>query len=299
MENKFSEKDWQVKSDDDNFSIRLTATLAKAAFFGYTDFMETKLFDGKTALIVGGTGGIGRAISRALAGTGANLVIHGSRAGEKSDSLAREIKEISGKTPKIISHDLLATPFAELDASEIVHEAQKCDILCVCFGPFVQKPLHETTLADWQKVALFDYALPGLLVSSALPNMMRNQFGRILLFGGTGTTHRTEFFTNAAYAGAKTALNVLVSSVAAAYAQSNITCNMISPGHVGTEYLTAPQKAVLSARMPGGRLIPPSAIAETALLLLSAPDISGTTLRVDRGWSPHDPDGRQSGTKPA
>lgn len=248
--------------------------------------METNLFNGKTALIVGGTGGIGRELSLALAQTGARLVIHGGHESEQTRSLIHEIKKISGKKPLLFTQNLLERLFFDLEDSPLLLEARKCDILCVCFGPFVQKPLHETSLSDWEKVALYDYALPGLLVSAALPRMMENRFGRILLFGGTGTARRTEFATNAAYAGAKSALNVLVSSTAANYAEYGITCNAILPGFVETEYLSEPKKAELGAKMPLGSLISARSVAESAIFLLKNADINGTSLSVDRGWSP-------------
>ena len=243
-------------------------------------------FSGKKALIVGGTGGIGRTLSLALAKSGASLFIHGSKAGEKADSLAEEILKISGEKPKIIAQNLLSSSFSELESSEVLESARKCDILCVSFGPFVQKSIHETNLSDWEKAALYDYALPGLLLSAALPNMMKNHFGRILLFGGTGTSHRKEFSTNAAYAGAKSGLNVLVSSVASEYGIYGITCNAICPGFVETEYLSESQKTELKAKMPLGRMISPSSVAESALFLLKNADINGATFRLDAGWSP-------------
>ncbi len=248
--------------------------------------MESCFFTGKKALIVGGTGGIGRSVSLLLAKNGADLVIHGSENGEKSASLAQQIHEISGEAPKIIAQNLTKSSFSALDSSQLLDSARNCDILCVCFSPFIQKPLHETSIDDWQQTALLDYALPGLLVSASLPNMMKKNWGRILLFGGTGTVHRTEFFTNPAYASAKSGLNVMVSSVAASYANYGINCNMILPGFTETEYLSDKLKVELSAKMPLGTLIQTQSIAETALFLLKNADINGAILRIDRGWTP-------------
>lgn len=252
----------------------------------YTLFMEEILLKGKKALVVGGSGGIGREISILLARNGTDLTIHGSAMSEKFSSLVQEIRTETGRNSEVIAQNLLDSTFSELESSPLFAAARKTDILCVCFGPFVQKPLHETNLQDWEKVALFDYALPGLLISAALPNMMKNNFGRILLFGGTGTSHRTEFSTNSAYAGAKSGLNVLVSSIAANYAGYGITCNAIMPGFVETEYISESQKSVLASKMPLGSMICANKMAENALFLLKNADINGTWLRADRGWSP-------------
>ena len=138
---------------------------------------------------------------------------------------------------------------------------------------------------DWIKAALHDYALPGILLSAALPKMVARKFGRILLFGGTGTAHRTEFFTNAAYAGAKTGVGTIVESTAASYARFGITCNAILPGFTKTQY-TEKIDAVLDAKMPLGRQISADSVADAALFLLKNPDANGVLLRLDRGWSP-------------
>ena len=248
--------------------------------------MSSSLFAGKKSLVVGGSGGIGRELSLLLAENSADLLIHGSKMTEKFSSLLQEINLKYGKMPQAITQNLLEQPFDELESSELLESARICDILCVCYGPFVQKSLHETTLSDWKKVALFDYALPGLLVSSALPSMMKKGWGRILLFGGTGTASRREFSTNAAYAGAKSALNVLVESVAANYADYGITCNAVLPGFTETEYISEAQKTELSAKMPLKSMINAKSVAESALFLLKNADINGECLRIDRGWSP-------------
>ena len=243
------------------------------------------MFKGKRALVVGGSGGIGSEISLLLSQNDADLVIHGSHQSEKFDSLCEKIHKLSGKTPEILIHDFFSSDFDDFASTELYKSAQNCDILCVCFGPFVQKSLHETSLSDWKKLALFDYALPGVLISAALPNMIKNHFGRILFFGGTGTSHRKEFSTNAAYAGAKSGLNVLVSSVAADYAPFGITCNAICPGFTKTEYISESLEKELAKKMPSKKMVSARSVAASAMFLLQNQNVNGAVLRLDDGWS--------------
>lgn len=242
-------------------------------------------FTGKKALVVGGSGGIGKEVCRLLAEQGAQVTVHAGHDSKELASFIRELEQISGgqkMTPLV--QRLSPASFENLESSELSKAAACCDILCVAFGPFVQKVLEETTISDWQTVALLDYALPGFLISKALPSMKKNHWGRILLFGGTGTEHRTEFMTNAAYAGAKSGINVLVSSTAATFAADGITCNAILPGPTETEYTQA--AASLAEKMPSGKLLKTSEVAQSAIFLLKNASLNGTILRIDQGWSP-------------
>ena len=241
----------------------------------------------KNALVVGGSGGIGREISLLLAERGVDLTVHGSKKSEKFDSLLKILSEkskSSGGTVRSVEHDFFSHNFLEIGDSALIKSAETADILCMCFGPFLQKAIDEMTAHDWHDISLMDYALPGVFVSAALRGMKERKWGRILLFGGTGTSVRLEYKTNAAYAGAKSGISVLVESTAFAYANCGITCNAILPGFTETEYTE--HKQVLAERMPLSKMISSESVAKTAVFLLENPDINGALLRVDRGWSP-------------
>ena len=151
--------------------------------------------------------------------------------------------------------------------------AKGADVLAVCYGPFVYKKLHETEAGDWERLALCDYALPGMLVSLVLPGMMERKFGRILLFGGTRTESVKNYANNAAYAGAKTGISVIIKSLSAEYCEYGITCNGIMPG--------------FTRNAPAGTTcISPDALAGHAMYLFEHSEMNGVLLNVDRGWVP-------------
>ena len=251
-------------------------------FKAYNFFMEN--IAGKTALVVGGSGGIGAALCSKLADCGTDLIIHGSAESAKFDALAKRLSE-KVRVEKIIQH--FESGFeASFKKTRLNQTLIRADIICVCFGPFVQKELHRTTAEDWRIAAELNYVLPGMIISSALPAMMQKGWGRFLLMGGTRTDCIRAFKTNAAYAGAKTALATLARSTAVCYARYGITCNLIVPGFTRTEYISESEQKKLAEKMPLHKLVEPEDIAETAVFLLRQPMINGAMLNMDGGWEP-------------
>ena len=220
---------------------------------------EAKLFNGRKALVVGGTSGIGSAVAAALINEGATITVTGRHSPSPAASF--------------IPVDFERDGLDAVNDGRFKEALSSCDILCVCYGPFLQKPLDKTTAADWKKISLFDYALPGILTSTVLNSMIIKKWGRILLFGGTKTDTIRSCRTNAAYAGAKTGISVLVKSVASSYGKYNITCNAVLPGFV----TNAPE---------GVPLVTAQDVAQKAIMLLSAPSLNGVLLTVDNGWNP-------------
>jgi len=231
---------------------------------------------GKKTLIIGGSGGIGRQLSLELASRGADLTIHG-----RTDSPG--FRQLCAQT----GAKSLVFPLDSSTKRVILEKATECtDILCVAWGPFLSRKLHDTTAAEWENVVSDNLILPGQLVSAVLPGMMARGWGRILLFGGTRTDAVRGFSSNPAYGAAKTALSSLTRSVAEHYGRFGITCNLICPGFVDTEYLTDVQRRELAAKNPDGTLISVKEIVSAAVCLVESPSCNGVLLPVDRGWTP-------------
>lgn len=215
----------------------------------------------RTALVVGGTAGIGKKLAALLASCGASVTVTGRNKPDTST-------DGTSFFPLEIDDSLQC-----LKNSKFIQLLLKTDVLCVCYGPFVQKPLHTTTTAEWLTLSVHDYALPGSLVSAVLPEMTKRGWGRIVLFGGTRTESIRACKTTAAYSGAKTGVAVIAKSVATCYAPHGITCNVVLPG-----FTRNPAE--------GAQVVSEQIVAQEALHLLLNPHINGTLLTVDSGWNP-------------
>jgi 3-oxoacyl-[acyl-carrier protein] reductase len=237
---------------------------------------------GRRALVVGGSGGIGSAVSAALAGRGASVLVHG-RSEAKIKALLASIRASGGAAEGFAAE--IRTPASFIEG---IAAFGTFDVVVVAFGPFVRKPLAATSPADWEDMALLDLALPGALASHFLPAMLERNFGRFLFFGGSRTDVIRGYRSNAAYAAAKTGLGVLVKSLAAEGAGRDVAALLVCPGIVDTEYLDEKARTEAAAMAPRGLLLHPSDIARTALDLLEGEpcSASGAIVSLDAGFSP-------------
>jgi len=235
-------------------------------------------FSGRKALVVGGTGGIGRAVALGLAARGAEVTVHGGSSRPRLDSTVAALRAIGGEGAGF----LLSIKGLEA-AEEIVARGPAPDILICAWGPFKQGNLEALDRDFWQKMTENNLIFPGILVSLAISGMIEQKWGRILLFGGTNTDNIRGFTTTAAYSAAKTALGVIAKSVAKTAGPRGVTCNVVCPGLTDTEYTTDALRRYNREKSPGKNPLRAEQIARAALAILENPGFNGAVVPIDQG----------------
>jgi NAD(P)-dependent dehydrogenase (short-subunit alcohol dehydrogenase family) len=237
------------------------------------------LFSGKRALVVGGSGGIGGALSRELGRAGAEVLVHGASSGERLEKTLAGIRREGGRAEGF----LYAIDDPETGARALLERFPAPDILVVAWGPFKQGPLERMSAKDWVFLTNFNIILPGIMISSVLYDMIEKRWGRILLFGGTDTAAIRGFTTTPVYSAAKTALGVVARSVARRGGPFGVSCNVLCPGLTCTEYLDEEAKAYNRAHYPGVPGPSPEEIARAGVEIMAHSRLNGAIIPVDGG----------------
>lgn len=195
------------------------------------------LFDltGRTAVVVGGTSGIGRALAFGLAEAGADVVATGRRASEV-DSAAGEI-EARGRRSLRITTDVTRRGSLESLLAECVRAFDKVDILVNCAGRTRRTPSLDVSEEEW--AGILDTNLTGTFRACQVfgAHMTSRGYGRIVNIASLGTF--VALMEVSAYCASKAGVASLTRSLAIEWADKGVCVNAIAPGVFQTE-LTRP-----------------------------------------------------------
>ena len=243
--------------------------------------------EGKIAVVLGGTSGIGQAIARGYAKAGAS-VIASSRDQTKVDTTAAELEQMGSKTLRITSdvHDR-----ASLQAlcDRVVQEFGHVDVLVVTSGVLKRQPTADMTDEDWNRVV--DANLNGSFRANQIfgREMIRQRSGSII--NTCSMTTFVSFNEVAAYGGSKAGVGMLTKSLACEWAPYNVRVNAIAPGVVRTPLNTAaldiPERAAaILSKTPMARFGRPDELVGAAIFLASEAGsfVTGHIVAVDGGF---------------
>jgi 3-oxoacyl-[acyl-carrier protein] reductase len=242
----------------------------------------------RTALVTGSTRGIGRAIALRLARDGVVVVLNHARAGSAAEEAIAAVRAAGGR-----AHAVRADVTDAAECARLVREATAAagpiDLLVNNVGPFLERPLGETSDAEWRLMIDGNLGSAFWCARAVLPGMRAAGGGVIVNVGALnaevspGMTHDAP-----AYSLAKSALMVMTRSLARTEGPHGIRVNAVGPGFIETEAYAGwdpDEQARWRSQIPLGRFGRPDEVAEAVAFLASsrAAYISGAILPVHGG----------------
>ena len=243
-------------------------------------------FDGKVALVTGGSSGIGKATALAFARAGANVVIASRRVTE-GEQTVHEICERGGNAI-FVKTDVSKASEVEGLMNQTIELYGRLDYACNNAGTFVMGRLFELSEEEWDRTINANLKGIWLSLKYQIPIMLQQKGGVIVnmasmsaIIGNPGVS---------IYSASKGGVVALTQSAAIEYAASGIRINAISPGVINTPMLDdipTPLLEDIQSKLPTGRLGKPEEIADAVVWLCSdkASFVTGHNMVIDGGYT--------------
>ncbi|HWH79880.1 MAG TPA: SDR family oxidoreductase [Candidatus Binatus sp.] len=235
---------------------------------------------GKSALVTGGSRGIGRAIVERLAADGAAVVINYSRNKSFAEEMVDGIVARGGRAVAISAD--VSKP---AEVRRLFNEAEKAvgnlDIVVANAGVYLSRPLIENTEADYDYV--FDINTRGVFFTLQEAARRVSDGGRIVVVSSGGTKM---MFPNASlYLGSKAAVEQFARSLSRELGPRNVTVNILSPGFTDTDMLPEEYRAFGASLSAFNRVGTPEEVADVSAFLAShaARWVTGENIQAGGG----------------
>jgi NAD(P)-dependent dehydrogenase (short-subunit alcohol dehydrogenase family) len=251
--------------------------------------MSGRLSD-RTALVTGGSQGIGRAVALAMAAEGARVAV-----AARTVPALDEVAAHCGHDAVALALDVTDEHACGAAVTRAEEELGRIDILVNSAGVAESSPFLSTDTGTWRRIMAVDLDGPFWLIRATLPGMLERGTGAVVSIASLAA--RAGYPYVAAYTAAKHGLLGLTRSLAAEYARRGVTFNCVCPWYVDTPMTEAAVANIVAAtgrteeqarrhlRTPQGRLVRPDEVAEVCVLLASdaGRGINGQAINVDGG----------------
>ncbi|HEY2039493.1 MAG TPA: 3-oxoacyl-ACP reductase family protein [Edaphobacter sp.] len=239
-----------------------------------------QLLTGKTALITGGSRGIGRAASLALAAQGCNVAINYFQSEKEAASIVHEI-ESSGRRAHAVRANVSQPEEVESMIDQVLQNLGPIDILVNNAGINPSRPFLELDLNDWRRTIDTNLTSAFLASQAVLPSMRQRKWGRLIFLSSVAA--QTGGVIGPHYAASKAGMLGLMHSYANLLAKEGITSNAIAPALIETEMIRN-NPAVKPDLLPVGRFGHVDEVADIITLLAINGYITGQTINANGGW---------------
>ena len=250
------------------------------------------MFDltGKTALITGGSRGIGKGIARGMASRGADIVI-AARDEERMRGTAGELEQKFNIKAACVKVDVQSEAQVKNMVAQTLDVFGGIDILVNNAGIVIPKMPQDMTADEWDSVIDINLKSAFLCSKEVYPIMKARGGGKIICIGSMYSIFGGAI--SASYGASKGGVIQLMKSLAVAWAPDNIQVNAILPGWIATDMIAQAGEALPNAaewilsRTPMGRMGEIDDLSGTAVFLASRASnfVTGVGIPVDGGWA--------------
>ena len=235
---------------------------------------------GRTALVTGGSRGIGAAVVRALADAGITVAINYRARADTAARLARSIDEAGGRAVAI------AADVSQADAvARLVERAQAelgpIDILVNNAGIAITRGIDDLSEDDFDRTIAVNLKSVFLCTRAVLPDMRARRWGRIVNISSGAARGAGSIGPH--YNASKAGIEGMTRGYAARLVKEGITVNAVAPSLIETDMMKGPDNRV--SRIPLGRFGTADEVAQAVMLLVQNPYMTGQTIAMSGGMA--------------
>ena len=245
--------------------------------------MKMKKFEGKVAVVTGGSRGIGAAIAKELGREGATVVINYNHSHEHAQKVVDEINAMESSAIALQADISDAEP-TKVFIEKVLEKYGRLDILVNNAGITRDRTFKKMSFDEWHKVIDTNLSSAFNTCKVALPAMLEQKHGRIINI--SSVIGQSGGFGQANYAAAKAGLVGFTKSLALETARGGVTVNAICPGFIATEMVAEmPEKVqeAIIAQIPMKKLGKPEDVAKGVVFICESEYMTGQCLNLNGG----------------
>jgi 3-oxoacyl-[acyl-carrier protein] reductase len=239
-----------------------------------------ELLTGKTALVTGGSRGIGRAAALSLAAAGCDIAINYLKSEQEAASICHAI-EMLGRRARAIRADVSRVDEVGRMVNTIQSDLGGVDILINNAGINPIRPLLELNLDDWNRTIETNLTSSFLVSQAVVPGMRQRRWGRLIFISSVAA--QTGGVIGPHYAASKAGMLGLMHSYASLLAKEGVTSNAIAPALIETDMIRH-NKTIKPDLLPVGRFGTVEEVADAIVLLARNGYTTGQTINLNGGW---------------
>jgi 3-oxoacyl-[acyl-carrier protein] reductase len=235
---------------------------------------------GRTALVTGGSRGIGAAVSRALAEGGAAVAVNYREGADQARKLVDELRK-QGVQAMTVQADVSQADAVARMVESVKSELGTIDILVNNAGIAITRAVDDLTEADFDRTIAVNLKSVFLCTQAVLPLMRGRKWGRIVNISSGAA--RGAGAIGPHYNASKAGMEGLTRGYAARLVKEGVTVNAVAPSLIETDMMKGQDSLV--GRIPLGRMGKPEEVATAVMMLIGNPYMTGQTVAMSGGMA--------------